>query len=173
MTEYMDIYDAEGNATGVVLERGTFLKEGQYQLYVTGIVKDMQGRYLITQRSMNKRWAAGWWEVSGGGAHAGETAEQAVLREASEEVGLSMEGVQPEFVSSYCNTDLDRGDNYLMYIYLLPVDFSLEDVKIQEEEAIDCRLVTWEEIKELDAQGIFLHFTRIRDALDARDERMA
>ena len=72
MEELIDIYDRDGNRTGLTIPRvGAFLSEGQYMLYVLAITEDAEGRFLITQRAMDKHWAAGWWEVSGGGVRAG------------------------------------------------------------------------------------------------------
>ena len=40
---------------------------------------------------MTKAWAAGWWEVSGGAAQAGETSKEAVIREVGEETNLLLD----------------------------------------------------------------------------------
>ena len=166
MPEYIDIYDADRNKTGLVLPRkGTKLAQNQYQLYATAICQASDGRYLITQRALDKTWAAGWWEVSGGGALSGEDSLQAAIRETREEVGLDVSAITPDLLYSYCNTDLERGDNYFMDIYLFRFDFSEQDVVLQETEAIGCTLATWKEICELAAEGRFLHFERIERAL--------
>ena len=168
MEELIDIYDADRNRTGVTIPReGAFLKEGEYMLYVLAIVEDGQGRYLITQRSMDKHWAAGWWEVTGGGVLTGETSEQAVVREVREEVGLDVSGQPLSVVYAYENVDLERGDNYIVDIYHFHLDVTAEDVVLQDSEAIDCRFATWAEICELADEGVFLHFSRLRQALSA------
>ena len=72
MEELIDIYDANRVFTGKTIPReGAFLAEGEYMLYVLAIVEDAKGRYLITQRSHDKSWGAGWWEVTGGGVLSG------------------------------------------------------------------------------------------------------
>ena len=69
MGERIDIYDEDGRPTGRTMARkGSFLHEGEYMLYVLAIIEDASGRYLITQRARTKKWAAGAWEISGGGA---------------------------------------------------------------------------------------------------------
>ena len=45
--------------------------------------------------------------------------------------------------------------------------FSLDDVVLQEEESVAARLATWDDICELGTQGIFLHFSRVKQALEA------
>lgn len=168
MEELIDIYSSDHQPTGQTAPRkGLFLKEGQYMLYVLAIIQDPQGRILITQRSHAKHWGAGWWEVSGGGVLAGETSRQAVIREVGEEVGLDVSGREPELVYSYENVDLDRGDNYLVDIYRFQLDVTAQDVTLQEEEAVDAQMATWDQITALKKQGIFLHYDRIRLALEA------
>lgn len=168
MTEYIDIYDENRQPTGRTVERGTKLGEGEFMLYITALIEDLDGHLLITQRSLDKSWGAGWWEVTGGGVPAGETSEVAVVREVAEEVGLDISGLgTPVPVYSYRNIDLERGDNYFMDIYHFRFDFTKEDVVLQAEEAIDCALVTWDDIVALNEKGEFLHFKRLEQALAA------
>ena len=168
MEELIDIYDADRNFTGKTIPReGAFLHEGEYMLYVLAIVQNAQGKYLITQRSLDKHWAAGWWEVTGGGVLTGETSKQAVVREVREEVGLdvSAEPLDPVYV--YENVDLKRGDNYIADIYHFHLNANEDDVTLQDSEAIGCKFATWEEICALAEQGLFLHFSRLQQALAA------
>ena len=168
MDEFIDIYDAERNRTGLTIPReGAFLKEGEFMLYVLAIVQNAEGKYLITQRSMDKHWAAGWWEVTGGGVLSGETSTSAVVREVREEVGLDVSNELLEPVYAYKNVDLERGDNYIVDIYHFHLDVKKTDVTLQDSEAIDCAFATWEEICDLADQGVFLHFSRLRQALEA------
>lgn len=165
-SELIDVYDRNRQRTGIVMERaGASLPEGQYWLNVLAVVQDMQGRYLITQRSQKKSWAAGWWEVPGGGVAAGETSASTVLREVEEEVGLNVDGYEPELINSYCSENAKNGHNYFVDIYRFQLDFTGADVTIQTAEAVDFRLATWEEIEALHEEGIFLHFERLKTAL--------
>lgn len=168
MEELIDIYDDDRNFTGLTVAReGARMQEGQYMLYVLAIIQDRQGRILITQRSMDKHWAAGWWEVTGGGVSAGETSEQAIVRELAEEVGLDVADYPLERIYAYKNVDLESGDNYIVDIYRFNLDFTEDDVTLQASEAIDCKLVTFDEIEQLAEQGVFLHYSRIKQALEA------
>ena len=166
MEELIDIYDADRNRTGKTIPReGAFLKEGEYMLYVLAIVQDLQDRFLITQRSLDKHWAAGWWEVTGGGVLSGETSEQSVVREVREEVGLDVSTQPLEPVYAYKNVDLERGDNYIVDIYRFRLDVTEDDVTLQDSEAIACKFATWDEICTLADEGKFLHFSRLQQAL--------
>ena len=166
MTEFVDIYDAQKQRTGQRVPReGAFMQPGQYTFYVLAIIKDAQGRFLITQRSLHKHWEAGWWEVSGGGVRAGETPEEALVREVREEVGLDISQAARTLVYSYTSEDNARGDNYHVNMYTVELDFSVDDVVLQQEEAVACQLATWQDICALNEQGIFLHFSRVQTAL--------
>lgn len=168
MEEMIDVYTRDRELTGITIPReGAFLREGQYMLYVLALIEAPDGRILITQRSMEKHWGAGWWEVGGGGVRAGETSEQAIVREVAEETGLDASGCELVPAYSYENVDLARGDNYLVDIYHLHIDFTLDDVQLLDGEAIDARLATWEEITSLQDQGIFLHYKRLQQTLAA------
>lgn len=168
MEEMIDVYDHDRNRTGITIPReGAFLAEGQYMLYVLALIEAPDSRLLVTQRSLEKRWGAGWWEIPGGGVRAGETTLDAVRREVPEEVGLpvSNEPLQP--IYSYENVDLARGDNYIVDFYHLHLDFTPADVRLVDGEAVDFRLCTWDEICQLNEDSTVLHFERIRQALTA------
>ncbi len=168
MQEMIDIYDGNRALTGITIPReGAFLTEGQYMLYVLALIEDAKGRFLITQRSMDKHWGAGWWEVTGGGVRAGESSLEAVRREVPEEVGLELPNVSYAPVYSYENVDLKRGDNYFVDIYHIKLDFTEADVSLLDGEAIDFRLASWDEISKLAENGTFLHYERLRQALQA------
>lgn len=168
MEEMIDIYDRNRRHTGLTIPReGAFLKEGQFMLYVLALVEDQRGRLLVTQRSLEKHWGAGWWEIPGGGVRAGETTLDAVRREIPEEVGLQIGDAALSPVYSYENVDLARGDNYIVDFYHVHLDFEAKDVKLVDGEAIDFRLCTWEDICRLNEESTVLHFERIRQALEA------
>lgn len=87
--EMWDIYDKDKKRTGRLMKRNDWcLKDGEYHLTVLGVVKRPDGKFLITKRAMDKAWAPGWWEISGGAAMAGEDSLDAIKREILEETGL-------------------------------------------------------------------------------------
>lgn len=166
--EYFDVYNDKKENTGRPLPRkGSFLQEGEYQLIVLALIERPDHRFLITQRSLNKKWAAGAWEVSGGGVMAGESSFEGVCREVREEVGLDVSKTDGRCVYTYSNVDLKRGDNYFVDIYHFHMDFSENDVTIQDSEAIDFKIVPFSEITKLSEDDNFLHYSRILEAFAA------
>lgn len=61
---------------------------------VAAVIRDGAGRLLIGQRPTHKRHG-GLWEFPGGKVDPGETLAQAVARELSEELGLTVTWVAP------------------------------------------------------------------------------
>lgn len=165
MEEMMDLYDENRNKLGVSVPRKTKLKKGQFMLYVIALIQNNKGEILVTQRTMDKKWAAGHWEIPGGGSKAGETSFEAVCREVIEETGLDVSGCEPNVIYTYRNEDLERGDNYFTDIYLLNKDFTLEDVKVDPKEVLDVKLADFDEITRLNEEIGFLHYKRICEAL--------
>lgn len=165
--EYWDIYDANKQKTGRTMKRNDWiLQDGEYHLSVLGVVARSDGRFLITKRVMTKAWAPGWWEVSGGAALAGEESEDAVKREVLEETGIDVSNAEGGYMFSYHRENPGKGDNYFVDIYRFVMDFDEKDIKIQTEEALDFKIATHEEIKELAAQGIFLHYDSIKQVFE-------
>lgn len=166
--EYWDIYNEKKELTGRTMKRNDWnMQPGDYHLTVLGIVRHSDGRYLITKRVMTKSWAPGWWEVSGGGAMAGESSREAVLREVREETGLDVSGFSGGYLFSYRRDNPGEGDNYFVDIYRFTGDFTEEDLHLQETEIDGWMLATAREIRELGEKGIFLHYDSMKDAFEA------
>lgn len=138
---------------------------GDYHLSVLGIVTDRNGQFLITRRKEDKLWAPGAYEVPGGGVQAGESSEEAVRREVSEETGLDARSADKvTLVGGYHNDDPGhdgRRHNYLVDIYHLEIDFTAEDVHPQEEETSGYRLASIEDIRAFGSDEAFLHYKRL------------
>ncbi len=165
--EFWDIYDRNKQRTGRTMKRNDWrLKDGEYHLTVLGVIARPDGRFLITQRVMTKAWAPGWWEVSGGAAKAGEDSFDAVKREIREETGIDVSEAAGGYLFTYHRENPGEGDNYFVDVYRFVMDFSEEDIKLQEKEAAGFKLAAHEEIKELAKQGIFLHYDSIRQAFE-------
>jgi 8-oxo-dGTP diphosphatase len=63
-----------------------------------GVLIKPNGEFLLTSRPSGKVYE-GYWEFPGGKLEAGETVEQALLRELQEEIGITIGPVQPWKVS--------------------------------------------------------------------------
>lgn len=163
--EMWDIYDKDKKRTGRLMKRNDWcLKDGEYHLTVLGVVKRPDGKFLITKRAMDKAWAPGWWEISGGAAMAGEDSLDAVKREILEETGLDVNNASGGFLFSYHRENPGEGDNYFVDLYKFEMDFDESDVKLQDAETKDFMITDLKQIEEFANQGIFLHYDSIKEA---------
>ena len=165
--EIWDIYNSDKKLTGKTMKKNAFpIGNDEFHLTVLGVIRHTDGRFLITKRVMTKSWAAGWWEVSGGGVQSGESSKSAVLREIKEETGLSVDEWEGGYMFSYKRENHKIGDNYFVDIYRFTGDFDESDLNLQEKEIDGFMLATAEEIKALADQGIFLHYDSIKRAFE-------
>lgn len=94
---------------------------------------------------------------------AGESSEQAVIREIREETGLDVTGADGGYMFSYRRDNPDEGDNYFVDVYRFTMDFTDDQVHIQTEEADGYMLATLQDIEDLGADGVFLHYDSIKE----------
>ena len=165
--EYWDIYDSEKQRTGRKMARNDWhMVPGEYHLTVLGAVMRPDGKYLITKRRDDKEWAPGSWEIPGGGATAGEESADAVVREIREETGIDVSDAAGGFVFTYKRTNPEEQNNYFVDVYKFVKDFDESDVRVQESEVAGYRLADADEIRDLGRQGIFRHYSSIKDIFD-------
>ena len=161
--EQWDIYDSERRLTGRTMKKNDWiLQDGEYHLTVLGVVRNTDGRFLITRRVLTKDWAAGWWEVPGGAVQAGESSREAVNREVWEETGLDVSACAGGPALTYHRENPGEGDNYFVDVYRFVLDIDENDLKLQKEETDGYMFATKEEIENFAKEGIFLHYDSIK-----------
>ena len=162
--EFWDIYDSKKQLTGRTMKRNDFtMQPGDYHLTVLGVICRRDGKFLITQRALDKHWAPGWWEVSGGAVMAGEESEEAVRREVLEETGLDVKNAGGGYQFTYRRDNPEEKDNYFVDVYRFEMDFEESDLNLQDKETDGYMLATLEEIRAFAEQGIFLHYDSIKE----------
>ncbi len=165
--EYWDIYDKNKKLTGRTMKKNDWcLADDEYHLTVLGVIARPDHTFLITKRVMTKAWAAGWWEVSGGGVMAGESSREAVNREVLEETGLDVSDAEGGYVFSYHRENQGEGDNYFVDVYRFILDFKEEDLDFQEKEIDGYMIASKEEIEQFAKEGIFLHYDSIKEVFE-------
>ena len=140
--ELWDVYNADRNLTGRVHLRGTPIPEGEYHLVVQVWMRNSRGEYLLTKRTPNKTHP-GKWETTGGCAKAGEDSLSAVLREAKEETGLTLNPKNGRLFHSF------KSSNAFADVWLFEQDFDLGDVVFQEGETCDALYATPEMLRKM------------------------
>jgi isopentenyldiphosphate isomerase len=148
--EIFPVVDEEGNTIGtaprhVCHDGKSFLLHPVIHLHVI----NAKGNLYLQKRSMSKDIQPGKWDTSvGGHVSPGEAVEDAVKREAFEELGL--EGISPLFIGRYVwksSRERELVTSYKVVTDTLPV--------INLDEIDEGRYWSMEEIKENLGKGVF------------------
>ena len=119
----------------------------------TLILNRKLGKALLIRRCSDDD-CGGLWESAGGKVEEGETLEEAVIREVSEETGLS---VLPERLL-YASLDDLNGEKHIFIVYLCLT--SEENVILSSDEHTEYRWVDKDECKKLLCGGIAEDYVR-------------
>jgi 8-oxo-dGTP diphosphatase len=122
---------------------------------VAGVLRDSDGRVLISQRPPGKHMA-GYWEFPGGKIAPGENGEQALARELTEELGVSLQR---------CHPLLQLRHDYDDRIVELAV-FLVDDYR-GEPTSREAQAIRWVSPSELGAQALLPADRPIIDALNS------
>ena len=133
--ELVDIYDKDGNLTGVVKDRSEPLLPGEYVMAVGIWILNDRGEIFLTKRSPEKRYMPNKWENPAGHVQAGEDCEAAIVRELFEETGLSVEKTQMTFLGGSQSAYGFGRD------YGVRMNFDLSVIKLQQGETCDAKWV--------------------------------
>lgn len=151
--ELWDVYDRDRKKTGRTMVRGEEVKAGEYHLVVEVCVFHPDGRLLVQRRQTFKEgWPGRWAITAGGSAIRGESSHEAAERELFEEVGIraDLRDVRPKLTVN--------GERTFFDIYRIVRDINLEDLRLQEEEVLDARWATEEEIISMIRSGEFVPY---------------
>ena len=90
------------------------------RLIVVPIIKDPSGRVLICKMASDRGVFPGQWGLPGGGVEVGERIEEALHREVSEELGVSIQKFKPLFFKDGLHEKVFvNGDKRLIYMVFL------------------------------------------------------
>ena len=161
--ELWDVYDENRNLTGRLQRRGDALESGDFHLVVYVMVRNSEGKFLLTKRSPNKGFP-NMWETTGGSALAGDDSLTAAMREVKEETGLTLD---PE--SGQCILQC-KGENFFGDYWLFRHDFDLGEVVLQEGETCDKMLADEQMIRTLHNEGTFVPCRHLEELFAAIHE---
>ncbi|MDR1769285.1 MAG: NUDIX domain-containing protein [Hungatella sp.] len=151
--ELWDVYDENRSATGKTHVRGVPLGTGEYHLVADVWLVNENQEILLTRRHPDKPYGL-MWECTGGSVLVGETTVQGALRELSEEVGIRAEKEQLLLIHSV------RLKERFVDTYITRQNVTIKDITIQQEEVVDAKFVTFEQLLEMWKQGIVVPKSR-------------
>lgn len=148
--ELWDVYDQHGNATGRVKSPDDIWNTDEFHLGISAWIVNSHQQILIQQRSVTKRVYPGHWSITCGSVKAGESSQDACIREVAEELGIHPISDDLYFIHR------NFGPNGIYDDYLILMDISLDDIRMQPDEVSDIRWTSMHEIMQLYHQGQFM-----------------
>ena len=111
------------------------------------VLRDESGKILLQHKDAGAPRLANYWAFFGGGIEKGETPEQAVKREAKEELQIEL---KPTFFKKYTYERDELVKNRVeLTMFTAPLEWSVEQLKKQQLEGDYLGLFTLEETKKL------------------------
>ena len=163
--EICDIYDVYGNRTGKTFVRGEPLSDGQYVMVVDVWIVNSRDEILIQKRSEMKKDLPGTWATHSGCVLAGESAQQACIREPMEEIGIR---ILPSQIHKL-NRKL-RG-KLLSENFVVEQDFDAASAILQLEEVSQIKWVTVSQLKQMASRREFYRYPEFFDVVRFLEER--
>ena len=150
--EYIDVFLRDETPTGRVIPKHSERIAGDYYKHAIIIMKtaespapgEGEGQYIMQQRSLKAKYSAGKWDVTGGGVIAGETPEEAAVREALEEVGVTAR-VEDQVLYHKYYADWEDGTGLIFYMFACRVEVPAEGLVYNEREVNDVKIVGFRE----------------------------
>ena len=163
--ELFPVVDSSGNVIGSASRKechsGTFLLHPVIHLHVF----DVFGKLFLQHRSLSKDIQPGKWDTSvGGHIDFGETVEEALAREAREELGLSLTTTVPLY------TYIHRSDKEAEYVNTFATVCNPTEITIDYNEISEGLFFEMQTIESLLQTGCFtpnfeLEFQRLKEQL--------
>lgn len=151
--EKWDILDSDGKTTGKTAVRGKyFMRPGEYHLVVHIWVVSDEGKFLIQQRSKDKKLMPGEWAATGGSAISGETSFCAAQRELLEELGINC-------TQRFCKKMARiKKRNSFVDVWFTKSNADISALMLQSSEVAQAKWVTEDEFREMVDNGEFHNY---------------
>lgn len=146
--EIWDLVDGSRSLLGKLHTRGEETLPGEYHIVVEVLTINQDGKILLTQRDEAKTYPL-LWESTGGSVNAGETSLQGAIRELHEETGLSVKAEELHFIGEM------KRKNYFLdsYVWKSEQHIEVSELNLQVGEVCDAKLVTLNELEEMNKLG--------------------
>ena len=162
MEELIDVLDENGVKTGKIVTRSEVHKKGLWHRSIVVAIVNDDNKVLMQQRSYKKDKNAGMWDISvAGHISTGQDALSAASREINEEVsidlGFKVDIKEFRYMFSYRKEDI-IGEDYIErqfydFFILRKNGLKEEDIKVQESEVEQVKLVNISELYQMLEKG--------------------
>lgn len=145
--ELWDLYTSDRIPTGETHIRGEKLPPERYHIVVHVWIQNSRGEWLISQRAASRPTYPLMWESTGGSVTAGEDSLTGAIREAKEEVGVTLRPEDGVLLHSTI-----RDDNF-RDVWLFRYDGEIDLADATTDEVADMHWMTVADIRRLADAG--------------------
>jgi tellurite methyltransferase len=156
MAELWDVLDENRSKTGRLHERGKPMKTGDYHLVVQVWIMNNKGEFLISKRTPGITGWTGMWQTTGGCAVSGDDSLKTAIKEASEELGVTLDPKNGQLFKQYALPHTNDNGNAFYDVWLFRQDIDISTVVFQADETCDAIWASKEKINQMIASGIFI-----------------
>ena len=157
MAELWDVYTIERKPTGKTIFRGEQgnLADGEFRVWVMVWIKNPEtGKYLISQRTADKKTDPLKWETVAGHSITGETSVEAAVREVFEEVGIKFDPEDATVLATKVAITIDgQRHNWIRDSLYFETTEEPDLNKATTREVIQTKWLTFDEIREMYERG--------------------
>src|ERR1700733_551864 len=172
--EYVDLLDSSGRPMGSRKPKSAVHRDGDWHGAAHVWILNAKGQVLIQRRSPTKENWPNFWDVSvAGHISSGEGPVEAALREAQEELGITLDSSECRFLFTVADQGaLNNGkyvDNEYHHVFLVEKDLDLADFKFSDGEVAEAKFVAVRELQTnltTDPSGFVPHEEEYRKLFD-------
>lgn len=124
--------------------------EGEFKLSVHLWIMNDAGEFLIQKRSCNRKANPNKWAFIGGAVDLNEESYQGAIREAREEMGISLNPENVEFLLGF------KREHDFVDVFLAKDNTNINDIKMQEDEVSESKWVSPSELSQIINNGDFV-----------------
>jgi len=150
--EMLEILNQDGKKIGISKSKESVHADGDWHRAAHTWFINSAGELLIQRRSKTKINHPNQWDVSAAGhVSEGENSETSALREIEEEVGMRLNKSQLQHLGSVVQQSVLNEGTYINNghndVYLVEMDFKIEELTLQKDEVGEVRYIPWREFK--------------------------
>lgn len=147
--KFLEVFDEHGNRKGFASRAKCHCNKSLIHRVVHLLILNSKGELYLQKRAQNKDIQPGKWDISvGGHINIGEDPEEALKREAEEELGIK------NFQYKFCYSYLNRSDVETELVYTYSCIYN-DKIIINPKEISEGRFWDIDKIKKRLGTGIF------------------